>query len=59
MLWRSQPVLQRLRCREQVGVTTDSAGHREWTRRRESCCFSYLLTAESECDACPRTCPKS
>jgi hypothetical protein len=40
-------------------VTTDSAGHREWTRRRESCCFSYLLTAESECDACPRTCPKS
>jgi hypothetical protein len=39
-------------------VTTDSAGHREWTRRRESCCFSYLLTAESECDACPRTRPK-
>jgi hypothetical protein len=40
-------------------VTADSAGHREWTRRRESCCFSYLLTAESECDACPRTCPKA
>jgi hypothetical protein len=39
-------------------ITTDSAGHREWTRRRESCCFSYLLPAESECDACPRTRPR-
>ncbi|MDT7724014.1 MAG: hypothetical protein QOI21_590 [Actinomycetota bacterium] len=39
-------------------ITTDSAGRREWTRRRESCCFSYLLAAESECDSCPRTCPK-
>ncbi|UOZ08371.1 (2Fe-2S)-binding protein [Amycolatopsis sp. WQ 127309] len=33
-------------------------GHREWTRRRESCCFSYLLPAESECDGCPRTCAR-
>lgn len=29
-------------------------GHREWARRRESCCFSYLLPGETECDACPR-----
>jgi hypothetical protein len=28
---------------------------RSWTRRRESCCFSYLLPAEPECDGCPRT----
>lgn len=33
---------------------------REWTRRRQSCCFSYLLPSESECDGCPRTCaPRS
>lgn len=31
---------------------------REWTRRRESCCFSYLLPAEPECDGCPRTCSR-
>ena len=31
-------------------------GHREWTRRRESCCFSYLLPNIAECDGCPRTC---
>lgn len=29
-------------------------GHREWTRDRESCCFSYLLRGESECEGCPR-----
>ena len=29
---------------------------REWTRRRESCCFSYLLPSADECDGCPRTC---
>ncbi|VVJ22832.1 iron-sulfur protein [Amycolatopsis camponoti] len=29
-----------------------------WTRRRESCCFSYLLPAEPECDGCPRTCAR-
>lgn len=34
-------------------------GHREWTRNRESCCFSYLLPAESECDGCPRVCAKN
>lgn len=32
--------------------------NREWTRRRESCCFSYLLPAEPECDGCPRTCAR-
>lgn len=26
-----------------------------WTRRRDSCCFSYLLPGESECAGCPRT----
>ncbi|SFK60649.1 Ferric iron reductase protein FhuF, involved in iron transport [Amycolatopsis sacchari] len=25
-----------------------------WTRRRESCCFSYLLPGEAECAECPR-----
>lgn len=39
-------------------VVTDANGHREWTRRRESCCFSYLLQSEDVCDGCPRTCPK-
>ncbi|GAB3136268.1 (2Fe-2S)-binding protein [Amycolatopsis stemonae] len=34
------------------------AENREWTRRRESCCFSYLLPGEPECDGCPRTCPR-
>ncbi|WP_145926510.1 (2Fe-2S)-binding protein [Amycolatopsis orientalis] len=29
-------------------------GRREWTRNRESCCYSYLLPAESECEGCPR-----
>ncbi|WP_020669758.1 (2Fe-2S)-binding protein [Amycolatopsis nigrescens] len=33
-------------------------GHREWTRRRESCCFSYVLPGETECETCPRICPK-
>jgi FhuF 2Fe-2S C-terminal domain len=31
---------------------------RQWQRRRESCCFSYLLPGEAECAECPRTCPK-
>ncbi|GHG38091.1 MULTISPECIES: (2Fe-2S)-binding protein [Amycolatopsis] len=31
---------------------------REWTRRRESCCFSYLLPSSAECDGCPRTCAR-
>lgn len=25
-----------------------------WVRRRESCCFSYLLPGEAECAECPR-----
>nr|WP_142002259.1 (2Fe-2S)-binding protein [Amycolatopsis cihanbeyliensis] len=29
-------------------------GHREWTRSRESCCFSYLLPERAECAGCPR-----
>ncbi|HET6501174.1 MAG TPA: (2Fe-2S)-binding protein [Amycolatopsis sp.] len=31
---------------------------RRWCRRRESCCFSYLLPGEAECAECPRTCPR-
>ncbi|WP_033293046.1 (2Fe-2S)-binding protein [Amycolatopsis jejuensis] len=31
-------------------------GRRAWVRRRESCCFSYLLPGEAECGECPRTC---
>ncbi|NIH86789.1 hypothetical protein FHX45_003682 [Amycolatopsis granulosa] len=27
-----------------------------WARRRESCCFSYLLPEQPLCDGCPRTC---
>jgi hypothetical protein len=40
-------------------MTEGPDGHREWTRRRESCCFSYLLPGEPECATCPRVCPKS
>ncbi|MEC3982203.1 (2Fe-2S)-binding protein [Amycolatopsis sp. H20-H5] len=40
-------------------METGADGHREWNRRRESCCFSYLLPQEAECDGCPRTCPKN
>jgi len=29
-----------------------------WTRRRESCCFHYLLPAEDACATCPRVLPK-
>ncbi len=39
-------------------METGESGHREWTRRRESCCFSYLLTTASECAGCPRTCSR-
>ncbi|WP_037322830.1 (2Fe-2S)-binding protein [Amycolatopsis thermoflava] len=27
-----------------------------WARRRESCCFSYLLPEQPLCEGCPRTC---
>ncbi|GAA1019511.1 MULTISPECIES: (2Fe-2S)-binding protein [Amycolatopsis] len=33
-------------------------GRRAWERRRESCCFSYLLPGEAECESCPRICPR-
>ncbi|WP_307831914.1 (2Fe-2S)-binding protein [Prauserella cavernicola] len=29
-------------------------GRRLWCRRRESCCFSYLLPGQTECAECPR-----
>lgn len=35
-------------------LETGTDGHREWTRNRESCCFSYLLSGEPECQGCPR-----
>ncbi|MGK3200613.1 (2Fe-2S)-binding protein [Amycolatopsis sp. MEPSY49] len=41
-----------------TSASTLRLANREWTRRRESCCFSYLLPAESECDGCPRTCAR-
>lgn len=38
---------------------TDAAGHTRWTRRRESCCFHYLMKAgQGVCETCPRVCPK-
>jgi hypothetical protein len=37
---------------------TGPDGKREWARRRESCCFSYLLPGTAECADCPRTCPR-
>ncbi|MGH3949157.1 MAG: (2Fe-2S)-binding protein [Pseudonocardiaceae bacterium] len=40
-------------------ATCDAAGHHTWTRRRESCCFQYLLTdGDGECSTCPRQSPK-
>lgn len=37
----------------------DEQGRTNWTRRRESCCFHYLMAAgQGECETCPRTCPK-
>lgn len=41
-----------------TSASTLRLADREWTRRRESCCFSYLLPAEQECDGCPRTCSR-
>ena len=35
----------------------DENGHTCWTRRRESCCFHYLLDrGQGECTTCPRVC---
>jgi hypothetical protein len=39
-------------------LTDGPDGHREWARRRESCCFSYLLPGEAECGECPRVCSR-
>nr|WP_216217052.1 (2Fe-2S)-binding protein [Amycolatopsis aidingensis] len=33
---------------------TSAEGSLGWTRRRESCCFSYLLPGQHECAGCPR-----
>lgn len=36
----------------------DSAGDPAWTRRKESCCFNYLLAAgKGPCATCPRVVP--
>lgn len=38
----------------------DAQGNTCWTRRRESCCFAYLLApAERVCATCPRVLPKA
>jgi ferric iron reductase protein FhuF len=38
---------------------TDAVGHTRWTRRRESCCFHYLMKAgQGVCETCPRVCKK-
>ncbi|CAM3046262.1 (2Fe-2S)-binding protein [Saccharomonospora xinjiangensis] len=37
---------------------TGENGSAGWTRRRESCCFTYLLPGSTECETCPRTCPR-
>jgi hypothetical protein len=38
---------------------TDLMGHTTWTRRRESCCFHYLMkSGQGVCETCPRVCPK-
>lgn len=39
-------------------LAEDINGRREWTRRRESCCFSYLLPGVTECESCPRINPR-
>ncbi|PFG48843.1 ferric iron reductase protein FhuF [Amycolatopsis sulphurea] len=39
-------------------ATVDDEGHRAWRRQRESCCFSYLLPGEAECEECPRICQR-
>jgi hypothetical protein len=37
----------------------DAAGRTTWTRRRESCCFHYLIdTGQGVCETCPRVCKK-
>jgi len=28
----------------------------EWTRKRESCCFTYVLPGAEACETCPRVC---
>ncbi|SDD83266.1 (2Fe-2S)-binding protein [Actinokineospora iranica] len=38
----------------------ESGGPTRWTRRRESCCFHYLLEAgQGTCQTCPRVCRKN
>jgi hypothetical protein len=40
--------------------STDAQGTPTWTRRRESCCFHYLMAAgQGVCSTCPRVCKKS
>ncbi|HEU5471829.1 MAG TPA: (2Fe-2S)-binding protein [Actinophytocola sp.] len=37
----------------------DPDGHPHWTRRRESCCFHYLLeSGQGVCASCPRLSPR-
>lgn len=42
-----------------VRARPDDRGETGWTRRRESCCFHYLLRAGmGACETCPRVMPK-
>ncbi|MFC4003938.1 (2Fe-2S)-binding protein [Prauserella oleivorans] len=47
-----------LTSRSTLRLTEEADGGRTWTRRRESCCFTYLLPGRDECAGCPRRCPK-
>lgn len=41
-------------------LATDAHGTTSWTRRRESCCFHYLMEAgQGVCSTCPRNRPKT
>ncbi|MCP2262274.1 FhuF 2Fe-2S C-terminal domain-containing protein [Streptoalloteichus tenebrarius] len=35
-------------------AVTDASGRTAWTRRRESCCFHYVLPGAEACVTCPR-----
>lgn len=38
----------------------DDQGRTGWTRRREACCFHYLMDAgQGVCETCPRVCAKN
>ncbi len=50
---RHSPLTSASTLRRRTGDGTSA-----WTRRRESCCFTYLIPDNAECEGCPRTCPR-